>query len=383
MGPRVLVPLLVTTFLHETLISLCRITISYRALEMGVSPLTFGGINAAYALFPIFFALSIGRIVDRNHEIGVSRISGALSVLTSVGLLMATGPIALTLFTATLGLSFLSQTVVLQVICARISSAESFPYVIANYLVAGAIGQAAGAYLIAAIGGDSPIPATYPIFLIGLCISLLAFLSTWILRSRPKGLSISLEEKRVPISQIFRLPGFKLFIAASVVCVASVDIILIYLPALGVERGFSAEFVGTLLMLRSIASLIARLLYTRLIMLVGSYALMTASASLSAFSSLGFALPLPAWTFYVVAVVLGFSLSICLTTTMTKSLELATDDIRGTVSSVRLIGNRVGQLVFPALASVLAALVGVASIFAVTGAALALSASALHKGRPR
>ena len=48
---------------------------------------------------------------------------------------------------------------------------------------------------------------------------------------------------------------------------------------------------------------------------------------------------------------------------------------RGTAASLRLVGNRVGQTVIPLAAAGVSTAMGAAGVFAVTGAALVISAA--------
>lgn len=383
MNLRLVAAMAITAFFQETVITLARITTSYRAIELEVSPLTFGIIAAAYAVLPIFLAVTLGRFIDRGNEIRVARIAAAMVVTACIGFLWLPTVIGLTVFTAALGISFLALSVALQVVCARISSREEFPRAIGTYLVANAVGQTVGAYIVATVGGDATLPSTHPLYLAALVLAVLTFASSFLLRTRAKTEQETTQQAHVPMVEIFRIPRFKVLLTMGVICTAASDLTLIYLPVLGAERGYTVEFVGLLLTIRSITTIGARVLFVRLHTLMGGYSLIVSSALLSALSSAMLMLLLPAWALYIIVAVQGFALSICQTVTMTSFINLANDSIWGTVTSVRMIGNRVGQFAFPVLASTIAALSGVGAIFAMIGLGLAMSGSAVHIRRPR
>ena len=69
---------------------------------------------------------------------------------------------------------------------------------------------------------------------------------------------------------------------------SAVDITLVYLPALGADRGLAAGFVGVLLTLRAVASMSSRLFLGRLVDWIGRRRLMIVSVTLSAVSWLVF-----------------------------------------------------------------------------------------------
>lgn len=375
--------MLITAFCQETVIVLARVTTSYRAIELDVSPLTFGVIAASYAALPIFLAVALGRFIDRGNEIRVARASVVMIVAACIGFLWLPTVTGLMLFTAVLGMSFLALSVALQVVCARVSSRADFPRVIGSYMVANAMGQTAGAYIVAAVGGDAKLPSTYPLYLAAFVVALLTFASAFLLRTRGRSETGTALQPHVPMAEIFGIPRFKVLLAMGVICTAASDLTLIYLPVLGAERGYTVAFVGLLLTMRSITTIAARVIFVRLHTLMGGYLLIVASALLSALSSALLIFLLPNWALYVVVAVQGFALSICQTVTMTSFITLATDNIWGTVTSIRMIGNRVGQFAFPVLASAVAAFSGVATIFAVIGLGLAMSGSAVHIRRPR
>ena len=64
-----LVPLLVSSFLIQMVTALVRVTISYRAVELGMSIVGLGFIACAFAIFPILIAVQIGRALGALHSL--------------------------------------------------------------------------------------------------------------------------------------------------------------------------------------------------------------------------------------------------------------------------------------------------------------------------
>ena len=69
-----------------------------------------------------------------------------------------------------------------------------------------------------------------------------------------------------------------------------------------------------------------------------------------------------------VVAVAGFALGIAITATIAALLNLATPETRGTANSLRIMGNRAGQLVIPFSVGLVAAATGAAGIFVIIGA---------------
>src|SRR6267143_5541095 len=86
MNYRFVVPLLTTAFLEQTTTSLVRVTISYRAVELGLSVVWLGVITAAFAILPMLFAVKVGRFIDRGNDARTAWAGGALMAVACAGL---------------------------------------------------------------------------------------------------------------------------------------------------------------------------------------------------------------------------------------------------------------------------------------------------------
>jgi hypothetical protein len=79
--------------------------------------------------------------------------------------------------------------------------------------------------------------------------------------------------------------------------------------------------------------------------------------------------------------VMGFSLGIATTLSLTNVVDLASAAAMGTVMSLRITGNRIGQVAVPFIASLVAAATGVGGIFVIIALSLAVSGAAVHFNR--
>jgi MFS family permease len=169
---------------------------------------------------------------------------------------------------------------------------------------------------------------------------------------------------------------------SSVVTVTALDLLVIYLPALGAERHIDSSNIGLLLTVRSVAALVSRAFYARAIFAVGRSPLTLVSMLGSAAGFLVLALPLSLPAMYAVLVWLGFAMGIASTLTISGVVHLAPADATGTALTLRMTGNRVGQIVFPALAGLVAAATGVGGILLALGLGLAASGVAVAMSHP-
>jgi MFS family permease len=95
------------------------------------------------------------------------------------------------------------------------------------------------------------------------------------------------------------------------------------------------------------------------------------------------ALPLPFAAMLAVIAISGFALGIAITATIAALLNLATPETRGTANSLRIMGNRAGQLVIPFSVGLVAAAAGAAGIFVIIGASLAVATAVMVLQKPK
>ena len=181
----------------------------------------------------------------------------------------------------------------------------------------------------------------------------------------------------MPIRQLLKLRGFPAVMISSVATITALDLLVIYLPLLGAERQIDANNIGLLLTVRSFAALVSRSFYVRLISAMGRNPLTLASMLGSAAGFLVLAIPLSLPIMYAVLIALGFAMGLASTLTISSVVHLAPAHADGTALTLRMTGNRAGQIIFPALAGLLAAATGVAGILLAIGLGLAASGIAV------
>ena len=177
---------------------------------------------------------------------------------------------------------------------------------------------------------------------------------------------------------LLRQSGLMAVLIASVITITSQDLLTIYLPLLGADNNINVRDIGSLLTVRSIASLISRMTYVRVVRMMGRQPLTLVSMLGAGIGFACFAFPIPLAAMYAAMTIMGFSLGIATTLSLTNVVDLASTAAMGTVMSLRITGNRVGQVALPFLASLIAAATGTAGIFAIIAASLAVSGVAVQ-----
>jgi MFS family permease len=244
--------------------------------------------------------------------------------------------------------------------------------VLGYYMIAAAIGQGLGPFVVGWLGGAAAVPPTGQLFAIGLAAAVASMVVALAIRPARKQLRRSESGELIAIATLIRLRGLPAVFAASVVTVTAVDLLVIYLPVLGAERQIDASQIGFLLTARSLASLVSRLFYSRMIFGFGRVPLTLVSMLASAAAFMALAIPLSMFVMFVVLVLLGFAMGIASTLTISGVVHIAPAAAYGTALTLRMTGNRIGQVVFPALSGLVAAATGVAGILLIIGLGLAV-----------
>jgi len=376
---RLLVPLLVNSTIVQAVYAIERVTTSYRAIELNLPVIWLGIISAAFAILPIFLGVWVGRFLDRGNDAQAAWIGCGLLVISCAGFrYSADSESTLLLFTVLLGVSNLFLMASQQMLCIRCAGLRGRDSVFGNYLVVSAIGQGLGPYLIAWLGGAATLPPTGRLFEIGLFISLTSLVTAAAIRPAPKHLVKEKSKDVETVRTLLRQRGLMAVLIASVITITAQDLLTIYLPLMGTENNINARDIGSLLTVRSAASLAARMGYVWVIRVVGRRPLTLASMLGAGIAFTCLALPIPLSAMFAAMVLLGLSLGIATTLSLTNVVDLASAAAMGTVMSLRITGNRIGQVAMPFAASLIAAVTGVGGIFVIIALSLAASGASVH-----
>jgi MFS family permease len=371
-GRRLLAVLLLHSTLTQVITFVVRPTSAYRALELDVPTAWLGALTASFAVVPLLLAVPSGQATDRFGERRVMLV-GAVLMTLSAGIFATErwGAAGLVLGSVVLGTGHLLSVVGQQAAVANTAGPGRFDSAFGYYTFAASMGQAAGPALITLLGGDGALPDTRPIFLTATVLGLVLIACTALLRM-PTVDRASAGAATGGMGTLLRVPGLLRALLVSCVVLAAVDITLVYLPALGTDRGLAAGTVGLLLTLRAVASMTSRFFLGRLVGFIGRRRLMIVSVALAAVSMAVVALPLPMVAMAAVVVLMGLGLGVGQPLTMSWLAEVAPAGQRGRAMSLRLTGNRLGQVLIPSAVGLVAAGVGAAGVLAATAGALAV-----------
>ncbi len=367
----------VATALLQAVYHAVRVLVSYRVLALGGDAVTIGIVTALFSLAPLLVAVRIGRAVDRRHAAAVLRTG---VVLTSLGVLviaMSGDLIVLALGNVILGFGQILVTVAAQGFITLLSPPGELDRGFAGLTLGVSIGQAVGVPLVGLIAAGSSdggvVETTLALTVMGV-VSLAAVPFAWPVRERPQAADPPSPGDRQSVFSMISTTGMRPAVFSSLIVLASVDVVVAYLPVLGHEFGFSVLLVSLLLTARTAASIVSRAFLPWLLTRVSRQKLLISATLCSALPTalLPF-VPDPVWM-ALLLVVAGFFWGIGQPLTMTWVAGLVTAANRAAALSLRLTGNRLGQVLIPLAAGAAAGVAGTSSIFVITGGLLGTAA---------
>jgi MFS family permease len=375
--------------LVAALIGICQHAIrpsaSYRTLELGGDASTIGAIAASYAAIALFFAIPLGRALDRSNS-KPYLIGGSAILVLGAGL----SAIAPTLFAlgaaqALAGLGRMVSGVSIQTMVANRRNSDR-DQGFARLAVASSTGQLIGP-VVAGFALDSPID-----ILPALSRSGLALLAASIFGLAGIALALRVveadaprqpsaaptDETRVPLTSILSRKGVPQSLLVGLAAMSVIDLTTVYLPLLGESRGIPASAIGLLLSVRAGAGFLSRLALGHMVRRWGRRLILLVSMLLAALSLLGIAFSTATFQLAILLFIVGYGLGIGNPLTLAWLAVEAPRRERATAIALRVTGNRLAQIVLPLSFGALGALVGPGSVFVGMATMLLVGAGVLR-----
>jgi MFS family permease len=374
LGPgrqRWLVPFYANTLVVQAVTFVLRPAAVYRAIELDVPAQWLGALAASFAIVPLILAIPSGHAADRFGERQVLLTGAVLTFVATIGFVTLGDSVeGLLMASVALGVAHLCSVVAQQAMVANHTPSHRYDTAFGHYTFAASAGQALGPGFIVLFGGGSAIPDTGTIFASSLVMSGALVLTALFLpvATSPSrsGTAMSTGSAR----DLLRRPGTVRALTVSCIVLAAVDISLVYLPLLGSERDIPAGVIGALLAVRAVASMTSRFFLGRLAKRLGRGRLLTGSIAVSAIGIALIPVPMPIGLLLLVVAATGLGLGAGQPLTMSWLAEATPAGLRGRAMSLRLTGNRLGQVIVPSLAGLMAVGAGAGGVLWVTAGAL-------------
>jgi MFS family permease len=361
---------------------IARPTISYRALEQGVSPAVLGLVAACYTAVPAVLAISWGSRVDRLGQRFILW-AGSAAMIVAVAVLLGFPDALVATFVGTvvLGVGQLFSMFAQQSLVAGLAGGSGFDVAFGRFTLFGSCGQLLGPLVLTVIAGTSTLPDTQKLLLASLAGELLMLVCALRVRNVEDPRAARSASRGGHVRGILGVSSVRAAMIAGLANLTTLDILMVYLPLLGTSRGLNGQTVGALLAVRAAASMLSRSLVPRLTARFTRPSILTVAMFGSAVSMALLASGAPVLVLALLLVVAGLGLGLGQPLTLAWVVSLVPLELRATALSWRLAGNRLTQTFVPIVAGGVASGAGAGAVFVMVGAWLGGAAALTSRFR--
>lgn len=376
----------------QTGVYLLRPVTTYKLIDLGAGATSVGLVTAIYALVPLVAALALGRLSDRTTRLRLMVLFGAL-ILVAGGVLLALAQslVLVAVANAILGIGHLVFTIAGQSSIARYARADQLDFGFGWFTAAYSAGQMIGPLGVTLLLGSQAATRSGEVSLalwLGAIITAgavpLMLFSSRAFKPRqqapadpeageqtadpqpeadePDTEPESPAPEKARVRSILANGDIRAAMLSSLALLAVLDILVAFLPLVGEEHGVAPAWIGVLLAVRGVSSIISRVFLPYFSHRFDRRLLVFVSV-LGAGVSLVFP-PLVLdwiWLAGIFMLISGFFLGLGQPLTMALITSSVPSAWRGSALAMRLMGNRIGQVAMPLIAGVIAAPAGPAA----------------------
>jgi MFS family permease len=338
--------------------------VTYKSVDLGADPWLVGLVGATFALAPLIFAIQIGRWIDRGNAGRALFFGTLISLSATVSLIFVEQVWLLMLSMPVLGIGHLLVMSGGQTMTGNRSQDKNYERNFGLLTFYASLGHALGPFLggVLADRGGIEVDVDSAFLLAAGMFAIAAIVVLPVYEKRTRTSAIKSPQVRGSARAVFALPGFKSAILVSGSITAVIDVMLVFLPLLGRELGFSASQVGLLLAMRAASAMLVRIILGPLSKRLGMRWTLNLGSGVTVVAAILIAISTDFWVLAVLMFITGFSTGIGQPVTMAWVTRITPQPVRGLAIAIRLTSNRLGQVVVPSIAGVLAA-TGAGTIF--------------------
>ncbi|MBP7454074.1 MAG: MFS transporter [Ottowia sp.] len=356
------------------------------ALQQGYSPAAVGVLLALYALSPVFLALPAGRLADRVGLRLPIRLSVAAAVLGAG--LAAAWPVfwVLCLSAMVTGASAGTTQIAMQRHVGRAARNTDqlrtlFSWIAVAPPAANFLGPLACGLLIDLAG---PTPAHLTGFRAAFGLMALLPLLGWLLVRRAPEAPLAApadDGTHHSVWDLLGMPGMRLLLFTNLLQAGAWDVHTFVLPILGHERGYAASTIGALLGAFAVAAAVVRMGLPRLTAHVAEWQVIYTATLVAAVVLLLYPLMPGPWAMGLCSVLLGLALGAVQPMILVVLHRISPEARQGEAMALRVMTINSSSFVLPMMFGSIGAVTGVAGLFWLVAAVLAVGSRSVPKLR--
>lgn len=405
--------LVAVTVLGQAVFNGGRVLLSWRVLDFGGDAATIGWFTAAFSLVPLLIAMPAGRLVDSSRAPEVMQSGLISTVVASAVMALSTNlPVLLIGYTA-LGFAHMTTLIAAQGMVSHLrGSVAGLDSLFAYFTLGISVGQFLGivvAGLLTAQSDAASVSTTAALWGMAAVGAVALFCGWPIARayrrfeaaaaaSREDGAVVggaavkdavvkeAANEKtaqKAAVRSILSRAGMPAAMSVSIAVIVAIDLLTAYVPVLGREIGLSVGEVTAILSARSGMAVLSRAAMPTVLRRLDRDRVLLASVALGVVPLLLMPWLTETWMLVVATGICGLAWGFVMPMSMTWVSTLIESGARAQALSVRLMGNRLAQVLLPPVAGVGATLVGTSSIFVGAGVLMGLASVAAWSGTRR
>ena len=362
---------------------LARPMISYKLLGLHASSFTVGAFGALYALFPLILAIPLGRWINQFGEGRFISVGTLAIILSTCALASTDSKVAMVGLVAILGTAQLLCMAGAQAMFANRAPRSNYEKYFGYYTFSAALGQLVGPLVGAAVSGSHGIlpKSTGSAFYASAIIAAIGLIPLVVSMPMRPTFDVTAKNSRESASlrRLLTNPGMMVAMYASLAVSSTVDVLVVFLPVFGKEKGFSSGAIGIILATRAAASMLSRVNLGKLTGWVGYFRLLIGSIVISSTACIVAIFSATPLFLGLIIFVAGFSLGVGQPMTMAWVSRISRDDERSFAISIRLAGNRFGQFLLPAAAGLISGLFGAGAVFVALALLMGTSLPSIYR----
>lgn len=390
--------LVLITVMGQAVFNGGRVLLSWRVLDFGGSAATIGWFTAAFSLVPLIIALPAGKLVDSRRATEVM-YSGLIATVVAAAVMALSPNLSILLLGyVALGFAHMTTLIAAQGMVSHLrGGVAGLDSLFAYFTLGISVGQflgIIGAGLLTPNHDGTTSTATTPALWVMAGIGMLALVIGWPVATAyrrheanaaaeveaasniaPSAPSQS-EGGSSSVLNILRIDGMTSAMAVSIAVIVAIDLLTAYVPVLGRELGFSVAEVTAILGARSGLAIVSRAFMPTVLRRADRDRVLIIAVCAGVLPLLAMPWLGSVWLMVVAVGICGLAWGFVMPMSMTWVSSLVDADVRAQALSIRLMGNRLAQVILPPVAGLGAAAMGAGSVFLGAGALMGVASAA-------